>query len=68
MDYQTAKRGDVEVRVDFSRPATSIDYRIIGPAAVPGESWEPSVYQSADLNHLTVEQVFTEVIEWLDGN
>ena len=60
-DYRYFKKGDVEIRIDYARPGTSIGYKI------EDDDWEASCYQSADMNHLKPAQVWEEINEWLEG-
>lgn len=59
--YQYAANQDIEIRVDFARPSTQIDFRFLN------EDWVASPYQSADLNHLSVDDVLNEVNEYLES-
>lgn len=60
-DYNYAEENGIKIRVDFSRPETSVDYKI------DNDDWTASPFQSADLNHLDADGVLEEVINWLEG-
>ena len=64
-DYQHAQNADIEIRVDFSRPETSVDYRFIDDFT--GDGWRASEFQSADVNGLGVYDVLHRVDAWLLG-
>lgn len=63
MDYTYVSNKVVEVRVDFSRPESSIQYRFHD--RFEGEDWEDSEFQSAIVNHLPAEKVLEMVSAWL---
>ena len=60
-DYQHHKHGDLEIRIDYHRSGSSIDYKI------EDDDWEASCYQTADMHHLKVVRVWEEINEWLEG-
>jgi hypothetical protein len=60
-DYQFYKKGGLKIRIDYHRPGLSIDYKI------EDDEWEASCYQTADMYHLRVSQVWAEINEWLEG-
>lgn len=61
-NYQFANNWEFEIRVDFSRPGTSIDYRLDGD-----DDWLPTPFSSSEMNHLNADNILGEIGEWLDG-
>jgi hypothetical protein len=61
-DYRIASNEDIDVRVDFVRPESVVQYRLRGE-----DEWEPTPFQSADVNHLNIGQVLQKIDNYLAG-